>query len=101
MNNEIIITQTKNWINDVVVGCNFCPFSAREVKKNSIYYEVVYDEIPQGVLEKLLLTFLKMDNDQTVETALLILVNGFTSFNNYLNLIATAEKLLQKPVLRL
>ena len=30
---EQIITQTKKWITDVVIGCNFCPFVAKEIKK--------------------------------------------------------------------
>ncbi len=34
---KTIIAQTKKWIIDVVIGCNFCPFAAREVKKESIY----------------------------------------------------------------
>ncbi len=96
MNTNSIISQTKNWINAVVVGCNFCPFAAREVKRNSIYYEVLTDEKPQQVLEKLLTTFQAMDNDQSVETAILILAVGFVSFNDYLNLVTVAEQLLKK-----
>ena len=29
----LIISQTNKWITDVVVGCNFCPFAARELKQ--------------------------------------------------------------------
>jgi hypothetical protein len=39
--NEIVIANTTKWISDVVVGCNFCPFAAREIKRHSIDYEVV------------------------------------------------------------
>ncbi|MES2880896.1 MAG: DUF1415 domain-containing protein [Bacteroidota bacterium] len=94
--NPVIIAQTKSWINNVVVGCNFCPFAAREVKKNSISYEVMDDESPQAVLERLVLTFLKMDDDEAIETSLLILPAGFASFNDYLELVSVAEKLLKK-----
>ena len=32
-NPEEIIRQTQKWIMDVVIGCQFCPFAAREVKR--------------------------------------------------------------------
>jgi hypothetical protein len=39
--NERIIAQTKKWIVEVVVGLNFCPFAAREVKKESIFFKII------------------------------------------------------------
>ncbi len=38
---ETIIAQTKKWITDVVIGCNFCPFAARELKADTIHYMVL------------------------------------------------------------
>ena len=37
---EQAILQTRKWITDVVIGCNFCPFAAREVNQDSIHYQV-------------------------------------------------------------
>ena len=37
---EQIIAQTKKWITDVVIGCNFCPFAAKEIKKQTVRYQV-------------------------------------------------------------
>jgi hypothetical protein len=96
MINETIIAQTKKWITDVVVGLNFCPFAAREVKRASITYEVIADENPKNILEKLLDALQKMDSDKKVETTLLILTNSFDSFDHYLNLVHLSEKLLKK-----
>ena len=95
-NSETIISQTKKWISDVVVGCNFCPFAVKEVKRNAVFYEVVEDEKKQNVLEKLIGVLLKMDSDSTVETTLLILPNGYTSFKNYLELVNLSEQVLKK-----
>ncbi len=50
---EIIIAQTRKWIIDVVIGCNFCPFAAREVKRGTICYEVVEKGTIRFVLEAL------------------------------------------------
>jgi uncharacterized protein len=92
--NETIIAHTKNWIINVVIGCNFCPFAAREIKRNSILYEVKSNESKAEILQALSNVFAKMDNDNEVETAFLILPNGFNDFNTYLNIVDAAEQFL-------
>ncbi|MGB3075827.1 MAG: DUF1415 domain-containing protein [Chitinophagales bacterium] len=92
---EIVIAQTKSWITKVVVGCNFCPFAAKEMKRGSVHYEV----IRKGTSSvKLLLTtaFRQLDHDNTMETTLLIFPLSFKSFDAYLELVATSEKHLIK-----
>lgn len=96
MSSEVIIAQTKKWILDVVIGCNFCPFAAGEVKRDSISYEVAADNQPKTTLQKLSAAFVRMDSDASVETLLLILPNGFASFAGYLKLVASAEALLKR-----
>lgn len=91
-----IITQIKKWVTNVVIGCNFCPFAAREVKRNSILYEVIHSQNKEEILQLLSSTFTKMDNEEHVETAFLILPEGFESFSNYLDLVETAENFLAK-----
>lgn len=93
---ETIIAQTKKWIIDVVVGCNFCPFAAREVKRESIYYEVLEDATIQTVMAALSTALIKMERDEKIETMLLILPERFVSFTAYLDLVAAAETLIEK-----
>ncbi len=96
LTDEAIITHTKNWITDVVVGCNFCPFAAREVKKQTIRYEVVQQANTKNSLEALVDAFHVLDSDDTTETMFVILADGFNDFNKYLNLVELAETLLEK-----
>lgn len=96
INKEIIIEQTKKWINDVVIGCNFCPFAAKEVKRGSIHYEILATTNLKEILEKISFAFLYLNENPEVETTLLILPEGFSSFNSYLNLFDYAESLLKK-----
>jgi uncharacterized protein len=91
---EIIIAQTRQWIIDVVVGCNFCPFAAREIKRGTIHYEVVASAGRKEALEALAALFDKMENDKSIETSLLILPAGVASFTAYLQLLDLAETLL-------
>jgi hypothetical protein len=96
MTTEIIIAQTKKWIVDVVIGCNFCPFAAKEIKKNTIHFEVLDKPTTPMVLTALTALFEKMNKEQHIETAFLILPHHYDLFATYLKLIKNAEKLLYK-----
>lgn len=92
--NAEMILQTKVWITNVVIGCNFCPFAAKEVKRNTILYEVCLQENKEEIIQELLQIFIKMDADENVETAFLILPNGLEKFTNYLEIVFAAEDFL-------
>ena len=91
-----IILQTEKWITDVVVGCNFCPFAARELKQNKVHYQVEPATELNICLESFLQECVRLDNEKTIETSLLIFPNAFQSFDDYLNLVDLAEKLISK-----
>ncbi len=92
----VIIAQTKKWIIDVVVGCNFCPFAAKEVKRGTIHYEVLQDATAKTILETTIKMFQQLDENKHTETSLLILPNSFEIFTTYLDIVEKAETLLEK-----
>lgn len=96
MDQEKIIEQTKKWIVDVVVGCNFCPFAAREVNDNTIHYEVSAATMVKDCLETLLMECRRLDVNAKIETTIIILPAGFQKFGDYLDLIALGEKLFKQ-----
>ena len=91
-----IIEQTKKWITDVVIACNFCPFAAKEVKQNKIRYKVESNVDIKTCIESFLQECATLDADENIETTLLIFSNGFTDFSEYLDLVSLAEKALKK-----
>jgi uncharacterized protein len=93
---EQIIIETKKWINDVVVGCNFCPFAANVIKKQTVYYRVEDSADTGTCLEALLNEAVRLDNEKTIETTFLIFSNSFRGFDDYLNLVTLAEKVLKQ-----
>ena len=95
-NESKIIEQTKKWIVDVVIACNFCPFAAREIKRNSIHYEVVAETNLKKCLQLFINECQRLDNQTEIETSLLIFSKGFSSFDEYLVLLSEAEKLLKR-----
>lgn len=92
---EIAIAETKNWITNVVVGCNFCPFAARELKLDTIHYQVEAATKPQLILQTFLDECKRLDGQKEVETSLIILTNSYTGFEDYLDLVDLAEKLIE------
>ncbi|HJW18667.1 MAG TPA: DUF1415 domain-containing protein [Flavisolibacter sp.] len=91
---EIIIEQTKKWIVDVVVGCNFCPFAAPVVKAGAIHYEVFENADARTALVALANAFTLLDTNEQIETMFLIFPNSFDSFDKYLGLVELAEAFL-------
>ena len=91
-----IIEQTKKWITEVVIGCNFCPFAAQVIKQQAVSYTVENAIEKQVCLESFLQEITKLDNDDTIETAFLILPNAVKQFDDYLDLVSVAEKLLNQ-----
>jgi uncharacterized protein len=91
-----VIEETKKWITGVVIGCNFCPFASREVKRNSIHYQVETSTDLTICLQVFLQECIRLDNEEFVETTLLIFPNACKSFDGYLGLLALAEKIIKK-----
>jgi len=93
---ELIIAQTRKWILDVVIKCNFCPFAAREMKENRVFYEVLESSSASYVTKRLLKSLMAMNGDERIETLFLIFPQNFLSFSSYLTLVNNTEKSLKK-----
>lgn len=91
---EQIIEQTKKWITDVVIGCNFCPFAAKEIKKQTVHYQIENNTDKAACLRSFLQECTRLNEDENIVTTLLIFPNGFQQFDDFLDLLADAEDLL-------
>lgn len=90
------IEQTRKWITEVVIACNFCPFAAKEVRQNSIHYQVETSTDITACLDAFLQECIRLDEQPAIATSLLIFTSGFARFDNYLDMVAMAETLLEK-----
>lgn len=88
-----IIAQTTQWINSVVIGCNFCPFAAKAMLRKSIRYVV----LPEATLESTLAAVVEelhyLDRMEDIETTLVIFPGHFADFEEYLDLVDMVEDL--------
>ena len=90
------IIYTSNWIKNVVVGCNFCPFASKALSKKTVRYIVVDNTDFKSALSTLATEFDFLNTHENIETTFIIFSKGFPDFLQYLNLLDRGEKLLTK-----
>jgi hypothetical protein len=92
--NETMIQQTQRWVLDVVIGANFCPFAAKEVKNKTIHYEVAEKGSLTMDLTSLQAEFVRLDEHPQIETIILLFPHAYANFEDYLAMVDDAEDLL-------
>ena len=86
--------RTLHWVNRVVIGFNLCPFANAVVKSDLLSVQVESCDEPAKVLAAL------ADHCETVLrcteqfTMLVVLPNGFCNFDDFLDLVDLAQRLL-------
>jgi hypothetical protein len=90
---EVVIT-VKLWIDKVIVGLNFCPFAKKEMERNTIHYAVSPATTVNDALSRLLDELAILDQQQDVQTTLIIFPLGFGNFENYLDMLELANSLM-------
>jgi hypothetical protein len=108
--NSEITSHTKKWLSRFIIEHNICPFAKREFDKSDkdgngggIHYEVVVSETLENQLQELIYSCEQLDRESDVEegeegleTSLLILPNGLSDFDDYLDFLDLANELMHK-----
>ena len=85
---------THAWLKSVIIEYNICPFAKRELEKHRVYFSISRDTQTEQCLLNLMLECDRLDTDLDIETTLLIYVEAFAEFNDYLDFVEIAENLL-------
>lgn len=88
------VTATKAWLEDIIIGLNFCPFAKKEFVNNSIHYQVCDAVKIVDALELMIKQCEQLTEDVSIETSLIIFKQGFVNFDQYLDLLDYANDLL-------
>lgn len=88
------INATQNWLNDVVIQHNICPFAKRERDRGSIRFAVEHEIDIETCLFNLIEECFNLDEQGDIQTTLIIYANAFTDFDDYLDFLTLAEDLL-------
>ncbi len=89
-----IITQTKKWLESVIIAHNYCPFAKREFDKGTIRYRVIHETEFNSLLESVIQECVWLDQNKDTETTLIILPSNLSNFNSFLDCLGLAEDLL-------
>ncbi|MFV2055596.1 MAG: DUF1415 domain-containing protein [Thiohalomonadales bacterium] len=90
------IMQTQAWIEQVVIGCGFCPFANSVYQKKQIRYTVAHNSDLTDCLAVLLNECVYLDTNNDVDTAFVIYTAAFAGFKDYLDAANLAEDLMLK-----
>jgi hypothetical protein len=88
------ILKTQQWVEEIIIGLNFCPFAKKEFVNNTIHYELCNEKKLVSALEVLAEQCENLIEKPSVETTLMIFNSGFKSFESYLDLLDYANELL-------
>ncbi|MGB4499260.1 MAG: DUF1415 domain-containing protein [Methylococcaceae bacterium] len=89
------IEETKKWLETVVIAHNICPFAKRVFDGGGIHFATENSTDVETCLENLLDECARLDENDTIETTLLIYPKAFTNFDEYLDFVEIAERLLE------
>ena len=81
------VIKTQKWVEQVIVGFNFCPFAKKELLNNRIYYFVAQEKKLAQAVEQVIAQCHKLIQTPEIETTLVLFPEHFNDFYRYLELI--------------
>jgi len=93
--NQTIIQQTKNWVSQIVIDLQLCPFASAPFNTDNINYTVLPEHDITLHLHQIADNYVLLDNEEKIETQLLIFPNAYKDFDDYLDLLHLANQILK------
>lgn len=93
-----ITQQVDQWLNDVVIGLNLCPFAAKPQRNKQIKIFVSEESQEEALLEDILLQLIELSNTEPekLETTLVVVPNMLDDFWDYNLFIDWVEGLIKQ-----
>jgi len=88
---EQVEWSTRQWLEEVVIGLNLCPFARREYEGERIRFAVCAARNPEDLLLEFAKELERLEREPQVETTLLIFPNALADFLDFLELLDLAQ----------
>ena len=85
---------TQAWLNSVIIELGICPFAKQTQDRGHIHFSINHEIKIENCLLQLMIECDRLNSDPDIETTLLIYANAFAEFDDYLDFLEIAEKLL-------
>lgn len=89
-----VVLATKQWLDEIIIGLNFCPFAKKEFVNNTIRYHESKTEQVKTALHELIEQCRYLQAHDELETTLIVYSDGFRGFERYLDLVEYGNDLL-------
>lgn len=95
---SIIVSEVSRWLNEVVIGLNLCPFSAKPTTENRVRFFVSEAGSEEDLLDDLQKEMERLDESGTekIETTLLIVPHLLDDFFDYNQFLQWANQLIKR-----
>ena len=94
MDSQTVIRETKNWVLQVVIGLNLCPFAKKEFDQDKIRFSTYEGQTDEGLMDMLQTELELLQSDSTIETTLLIHPYVLSDFYTYYGFLDKVEHYL-------
>ena len=97
-NTELITREVRDWLNDVVIGLNLCPFAAKPMRNRQIKTFVSHAETEETLLQDILEQLLELEStsSEKIDTTLIVVPNMLSDFYDYNLFIDWIEALIRQ-----
>ncbi|QXO18894.1 DUF1415 domain-containing protein [Vibrio ostreae] len=98
INNQAITASVNQWLDDVVIGLNLCPFAAKPQRNKQIKIQVSNATREEDLLQDILDQLLELDSKQPdeLETTLVVVPDMLHDFTDYNFFIDWVEALIRQ-----
>ena len=90
-----IESRVERWVEAVVIGLNLCPFASAALRRRQLSIVIADSDLVEDCLQQLTDEADALVAGDLQATTLLVLPEGFADFDDYLDLLAMAEALLE------
>jgi len=93
-NKENKIEAVKQWLQDVIIEHNFCPFAKNEFESGRVRFALCEEAEKEKILSALIDECQRLDVNSGIETTLIVFSKGLESFDQFLNVVELADELM-------
>lgn len=92
---SLIEKATRQWLEEVVIGLNLCPFARKELVNNRVRFVVSSADSEEALLADLQAELLHLDDHPETETTLLVHPGVLADFETYNDFLPAGDGLLE------
>lgn len=94
MTDNRYIASVRHWLETFVIELNLCPFAKREFDNNRVHFQLSNAGNEQDLIDDLQHELIRLNNDASIETTLLIHPHVLQDFYDYNDFLDLADALL-------